>query len=823
MTTTVASSSKTARPCTALLLLSFVALGPFQAAYAAPQTEPPEPPEVERSRALWCSQCIPLPDGRIAAVACDDGTVRLFDLESGRTLRILRGHREKALSVVPSPQGDILATSSADKTLCVWDLEDGRLSWSASLPRGLHTYWGHTLRFAPDGSKIVAARGGDARVWDVQTGREILALPQETRTQAADWSPDSRTLASVGEDGYARLWDTTTGEETRPALEHLGPLRTVAFHPDGFYLVTGGLGATASLWNLRSGELVAAEGFSDGLPLSQSIQQLIFTPDGTELVITTGGHWSVHLCYAYMLQERWQIDLEGGTPAPMNVAFDAEGGRLALSRVPRIVSRKGRPLASLDEDLEDLRFSPGDRYVIARRIIPSADSLGSHSATVVLDGETFAPLYERTEYPAGSTVSYSVKVVVDGETLAPIGEYPQYPEATEVAPPEAHCWGPCTPLSDGRTAAVVSSDGTVRLFDLESGRTRRVLEGPGVEFLSAVPSPTENLLATLSMDKTLRLWDLEEGDISWSASLEWGERTPWRLTLRFAPDGSKIVAVCGGDTCVWDVETGREVLRFPQEKKALAVDWSPDSRTLAGVGWDGYARLWDVASGKETGPALVHSEPLWTVSFHPDGVHLATGGRGPHASLWDVVSGELVATGRFGAGGPPETELIHQVLFTPDGADLVITTGGIWIVYLCDARTLQRRWHIDFEGGSPAPMTITLDCEGTRLALSTIPQIVSRDGRTRTTLEDLWDYQFSPEDRYVIAGRTMRLDDGSKGHSATAVLDGESLTPLYVRTEHPEGATISYSVTVVLDGETLTPLDEHTEYPAGDSVIREDR
>jgi WD40 repeat protein len=53
-------------------------------------------------------------------------------------------------------------------------------------------------------------------------------------------SPNGRTLVTVGEDGTLRFWDIATGA-ARAAIDlDLGPLRAVAFAPDGLTVVAGG-------------------------------------------------------------------------------------------------------------------------------------------------------------------------------------------------------------------------------------------------------------------------------------------------------------------------------------------------------------------------------------------------------------------------------------------------------------------------------------------------------------------------------------------------------------------------------------------------------
>ena len=65
------------------------------------------------------------PDGRRILSASDDGTVRLWDLETGAELRCFRGHSQFVHAVAFLPDGKRLVSGSRDRTVRIWDAETG--------------------------------------------------------------------------------------------------------------------------------------------------------------------------------------------------------------------------------------------------------------------------------------------------------------------------------------------------------------------------------------------------------------------------------------------------------------------------------------------------------------------------------------------------------------------------------------------------------------------------------------------------------------------------------------------------------------------------
>jgi WD40 repeat protein len=69
---------------------------------------------------------------------------------------------------------------------------------------------GRNVAFSPDGRRLVSAGGERLKVWDMQTGEELLTLKVHTGSvENVVFSPDGHRLAGVGGDGMVTIWVAT--------------------------------------------------------------------------------------------------------------------------------------------------------------------------------------------------------------------------------------------------------------------------------------------------------------------------------------------------------------------------------------------------------------------------------------------------------------------------------------------------------------------------------------------------------------------------------------------------------------------------------------
>jgi len=215
------------------------------------------------------------PDGKYAVSGGLDGTIQLWDLSSGRTIRILNSGQYAVDSVAFSPDGRYIASGGGDDSIRLWDVETGREIKKLSG----HTNSVPSVAFSPDGRYIVSASEDKTiKLWETSTGREIRTFAGHTHeVSSVAFSPDGKYIVSASRDKTIKLWETSTGREIRTFAGHSDWVRSVAFSPDGRYVVSGSSDHTVRFWDTSTGR--ALQIFNIG-PQLAVIQSVAFSRDG---------------------------------------------------------------------------------------------------------------------------------------------------------------------------------------------------------------------------------------------------------------------------------------------------------------------------------------------------------------------------------------------------------------------------------------------------------------------------------------------------------------------------------------------------------------
>jgi WD40 repeat protein len=402
----------------------------------------------------------------LLAVGCGDKNIHLFDTESGRAHLVLRGHQMGPTVLNFAAAGDGLVSACWDGTSRLWDPWSGRelLRFPAAAD--------HVSR---DGTRIAGREGRTLTVWDLNAGREYLALPPGTggEIQELAVSPSGRWLVAGGD--QPRIWDLglRKGVATLPGSRVGAP----RFHPKRPEFFTSGLNGLYR-WSFAEGPMGLRVQPVDRL-LPPDVGRFGMDRDGRQAVVARGIGATV-------------ITLENppGKASMLNHRACTSAG----------ISPDGRWAATGTHN------GFGVRIWDVRTGGQVAELMPQERLTV----PTFSPdgrwLLIATEFKFAIWAS---------STWQPIREIPRE---------QAGGAAPATFAPDGKILAAAISTTTVGLFDTQTWRILTKLQSPDeglLRHMTFTPDGAQLLVATL--DNSIRIWDLRrvreqlaQADLDWN-------------------------------------------------------------------------------------------------------------------------------------------------------------------------------------------------------------------------------------------------------------------------------------------------------------------
>jgi WD40 repeat protein len=517
------------------------------------------------------------PDDRVILTAGDDGTVRLFDVAARREISALKDVDAPVFSARFSPNGQLVVAAGSDPLARIWDIASGQV---------VTRLQGHAAAvvfasFSPDGQRVVTASDdGTARVWRVADGSPVgspFGVPGGAPVKVAAFSPDGRLIFTGNADGLGQLWDAERGRPVGDLIAHAEPIRSADFSRDGEQLITAGEDGRANVWRVADRALIQ---------LPREVERLFaaqLSPDGR--MALTGGTDGIGLIWQLRPSDT-AVALVGHRDAVNSAVYSPDGVQLLTASddgTARVWDAEGKEIAALQHPnaplLNEAQFSPDGKRIVTSSVDKTA---------VVWDVAGRAPI---------------TALVGHDDTVLSAAFSP-----------------------DGALVATASADRTGRIWDAATGALKHVLDGhedivDGVVFVQ-----DGNIVATSSRDGTVKLWDVATGDLQQTLRAE--DNIGGLLCLSISADGAHI-AVGGDDGSVW----------------LWQADGS-DARKIEGVGF--------AVNG---------------VAFSPDGRFVVTGSSLPAVDIYDVVTGEFV--GQL----PQAQERVLGVAFSPDGKYILSASG----------------------------------------------------------------------------------------------------------------------------------------------------
>lgn len=217
-----------------------------------------------RGHSHFVSDVVISSDGQFALSGSWDGTLRLWEINSGKTTRRFVGHSKDVLSVAFSVDNRQIVSGSRDKTIKLWNtLGECKYTIAEHGPGGEgegHTEWVSCVRFSPSQSvPLIVSCGWDrlVKVWTLaqcKLRNDLVGHTGYLNTVCV--SPDGSLCASGGKDGTANLWDLNEGKQLY-SLDAGEIIHALVFSPNRYWLCAA-TGPSIKIWDLE-GKVVVDE------------------------------------------------------------------------------------------------------------------------------------------------------------------------------------------------------------------------------------------------------------------------------------------------------------------------------------------------------------------------------------------------------------------------------------------------------------------------------------------------------------------------------------------------------------------------------------
>jgi len=566
------------------------------------------------------------PCNQLMAVWDDAGSstsLRLLDISTGAVIQTLATHARAIHGVAFTADGRRVATASADTSVVVWDALEGK---------ELTAFRGHDMAvggvaFVDDDKSLVSCSVrfhrperrwiGEVRFWDASSGEE-LALVDEVGAKplvAMSRRPGGDQVAVASWDFCVFLIDVAGRELALrldiPRADQENQVHSVAYSPDGKWVVAGAEDGTVAVWDVATGELVR-----EIRDHTARVGVLAFDPSGTWLA--TGADDAVIWLYRVGADEPG-VRLYGHDRALRSLAWTDDGNALWSQSLDG--SRRSWSPPS---------GSPGNYTFLADRGIGAVEFSpdGSKLLTALFDGHLIvwnAMTGERQHSWMGMEGGRGVNTAA---------------------------WNPA-----GDRVLTCSWNGVANVWSLQPHILHHELRHAGGLTDIAWHRDGQRLASSM-LENTVALWDMA-ADEPTSSSLVGFRGRPEQLA--FSPVNEYLAVSCGGGASWWKLDNDE----FFQSVKStygagVGLAFSPDGATIYLGTANGQLVAADAATAAVKWASTLGDHTVQTLAVWPDGERLIAG-MGPNALIVDTLTGDVVLT------MDRQPESVYSVDVSPDG------------------------------------------------------------------------------------------------------------------------------------------------------------
>uniref|UniRef100_H2U9E5 Apoptotic protease-activating factor 1 n=1 Tax=Takifugu rubripes TaxID=31033 RepID=H2U9E5_TAKRU len=568
-------------------------------------------------------------------------TLKVFKSTTGEKLTEIMAHDDEVLCCAFSPDDRLLATCSSDRKVKVWNVEQARLLrvfeeeheeqvnhcqftntmrrlllvtcsndacmnlWNLNKPSSQNTMFGHFepvnhCCFSPDDAIVSTSsndgtvklfRASSANEWKTISVRDQVAEnDEEVLVKCSTWTADGKRIICAARNAVlVGIFQNTT---------RLSMVQYCHACPTSNLLAIAFSNYAVELWDLEANKKMA-----DCSGHLSWVQRVQFSPDGSQLLSCSDDH-TVRLWETTKVHTSSAVCLKRDS----DVLFDQE----------EIIISAADNCNRLQVRLRGVQAGMADKLVKTYSCFFSCFMLASIT-------EVLVSTLQVLELPTGKVLATLL-----GHTKT------------------VFC---CQFSQDGQTLITSSEDTTIRVWRWLSGECK-VLQGHREQvrcFTLLSSSPSKMRLLSWSFDGTVKMWDTESGEKLQDVEAHQGAI----LSCHVSPDGCLFATTSADRTAkLWHCESWQCVHALKGHQECVrSCRFSWDSRRVATGDDNGEIRLWSVSDGsllkicsRDSKDGMDSLHGGWVTDLHfsrDDSLLVSTGG---YIKWWDVAQGEALQT-----------------------------------------------------------------------------------------------------------------------------------------------------------------------------------
>ena len=472
---------------------------------------------------------------------------------------------------------------------------------------GLIIRQGHTdpinmVIYTPDGQHILSASDDHSiRMWDVNTGIDIKTFAgHQSGVKCLDITDDGRYLVSGDRSGSVIIWDVAEARAVKTLEAHAGEVNTVKLLPDEKSLISGGSDKVVNQYSFPSGDAIK----SISEEITSSVSAVGISPDGTRLLM--GGYKSNDV-------ELLLIDLENGVV--IDDALKHVKGAGAAKIYTKVILT---PVAAVTSIAKGNKV--GKDMLTYYTFTYSNIEFSADGSSALISQNLYLPMTAEKgkEDEIGGTTVAIVEFTDDRNSFKNVTK----PQQWRINHSNTRAI-----FNKDQTRILANLKNSIKIFDMananfpESGQEASEYEPPVLQefqgsnsFLTSIAiAPDYRTVAASSEDRGIQLWDVETGRSI--RTLE-GYVQP-ALAVEALPDGRHIlVGSHNKNMTMWDITTGRLVKSFDRASDVNHIDVSDDGRFAVTTAENTkFIKIWNLKNGRLKASLLEKEEDIVWAKF----------------------------------------------------------------------------------------------------------------------------------------------------------------------------------------------------------------